>query len=151
MQFASILVLPNKISKQFVLNIKNNSVLRINLEIINSCTIRTEENAFCKHSSDSHGISTADVFTGRLNDRFTGFIQSSIDPIISTGVCRLDQSLELQERPKMKSVPSTLNRGLLFFVLCAAHYLSTITLPTHYHTNNIRCLFAFQYNRFKYF
>lgn len=54
------------------------------------------ENPVAVIQGNSHGVSTADVFAGGLDDRLAGLIERSVDAVVSSGVCFLDQSLELR-------------------------------------------------------
>lgn len=54
------------------------------------------ENPVAVIQGNSHGVSTADVFAGSLDDRLAGFIERSVDAVVCSGVCFLDQSLELR-------------------------------------------------------
>lgn len=46
----------------------------------------------------SHGVSVVDVFAGGLDDGLAGLVERAVDPVVSSGVSRLDQCLQLQRK-----------------------------------------------------
>lgn len=52
----------------------------------------------CGSVTSSHWVSSANVFAGGLDDGLAGLIERSVDPVIGSGVSRLDQSLQLKRK-----------------------------------------------------
>lgn len=55
-------------------------------------------------TGDSHGISTADVLAGRLDDGLTGLVKCPVNAIVGTWVGFLDQYLKLETKNENKTV-----------------------------------------------
>lgn len=62
----------------------------------NAIAVMTHTACMCMCVPSSHWVSIADVFARSLNDGLAGLIKRPVNPVVTSWISRLDQSLELQ-------------------------------------------------------